>query len=44
MNSFEVHLWFESSMTRDELIASIEEIMPGASYQVVIAGSGPEDV
>lgn len=40
MRTFEVHLVFPSTMTRDQVIASVEELMPYADYQVVELGEG----
>ncbi len=34
MNDFKVTLWLHTSMSQDELIASIEEMLPQAAYSV----------
>ena len=43
MHKYEVHLLFSSSMTRDEIIASIVEMLPDADYQVAILAPGDRD-
>jgi hypothetical protein len=40
VRTFEVHLVFPSTMTRDQVIAGIEEIIPYADYQVMELGEG----
>lgn len=38
--TFEVHIIFPTTMTRDQVIAGIAEIIPYADYQVVELGEG----
>jgi hypothetical protein len=40
LHTYEVHLVFPSTMTIDQVIAGIEEMLPYADYQVVELGEG----
>ncbi len=38
LRTFDVHIVFPSTMTKDQVIAGIEEIIPYADYQVIEIG------
>ena len=42
MHNYEIQLCFSSVMDRDAVIASIEELLPGATYQVAEAANPDE--